>query len=184
MAWNKPVRAVLATAILAVSLTCQAQSNEEAELRALLPYVEGLTPPPQVPRQSCAARVVAYALLYRAEPNKYRNDFFGELVVNDYAQRSAGQYTLVEPDRIATTVDSASALPGNITEPHLSAAAGFCALKDKNLWVFTRKAGRISLARVLRGMALTSLLEGTDEDPLAIASAIDAHTAAQSPARP
>ena len=91
MDWKMPVRAMVAAAILSASLTCEAQSNEEAELRDLLPYVERLAPPPQVPRQSCAARFVAYALLYRAEPNKYRNDFFGELVVNDYAQRSAGQ---------------------------------------------------------------------------------------------
>jgi len=70
------------------------------------------------------------------------------------------------------------AAPAGITDDRVEAVIGFCALKDKNLWVATQRAGRVSLARVVRGLALSSLLKGTDEDPLAIANAIDAHTAA------
>jgi len=122
---------------------------------------------------------VGYALLYRQEPDKYRNAFFEQLVVSDYPQRSARQYNYVDPDQIARTIDAATALLPGMTDRRLAAAVGFCSLKEKNLWVATEKAGRLSLARILRGMALTSLLQGTDEDPLAIANAIDSHTAAQ-----
>ena len=175
------MRILLIAVALSISFSALAQSSsEEIELRELAPYLENPDlAPPDTPRNSCSARLVGYALLYRQHPNKYRNAFFAELVIDDYADRAAGKYNYVDPDEIADTIDSASIAPGGIDDRRISAAVGFCALKSRNLWVATRDAGKISLARVLRGIALSSLLEGTDEDALAIANAIDTLTAQQ-----
>lgn len=126
---------------------------------------------------SCSVKLISLALLYRAEPDKYRNDFFSSLVVDDYADRKYGKYDYVDPGKIEQTINIATIAPIGVTDQRIKAAIGFCALKDKNLWVVTKKAGRISLARMLRGAAVSSLLTGTDEDVFAITSAIDAHTA-------
>ncbi len=64
-----------------------------------------------------------------------------------------------------------------MTDKRFQSVIGFCAFKDENLWVDSPK-GRVSLARVMRGLTLSTLLAGTDEDPLAIAAAIDEYTAA------
>ena len=126
---------------------------------------------------SCSVRLLSSALHYRRNPDKYRNEFFAALVIDDYADRAAGKYNFVNPDEIASTIDSAMTAPVGITDNRTKAVIGFCALKDKNLWVATETAGRISLARVVRGIAVSSLLEGTDENAEAITNAIDAHTA-------
>ena len=160
------------------------QSQEDAtstELLRLLPYLndDKLELPETVGQStSCSIRLLTSALLYRRNPDKYRNDFFAALVIDDYAERAAGSHNYVEPDAIAATIDSSMAAPGGITDNRIQAVIGFCALRDKNLWVSTEKLGRISLARAVRGMAMSALLAGTDENSLAIANAVDAHTAA------
>jgi hypothetical protein len=186
-AWQAPlaklfVCILLLAAVLSVSLPAFGQSpSEEAELRELAPYLNDLDlAVPDVPRSSCSARLIGYALLYRQQPAKYRNAFFAELAIDDYAERADGKYNYIDPDEIASTIDAASVAPGGIDDRRVLAAAGFCALKTGNLWVATRGSGNVSIARILRGIALSLLLEGTDEDASAIANAIDAMTAGQS----
>jgi hypothetical protein len=177
----------LITALIFVAGTAtatQPQSDEDtisSELAELLPYLNNdkLDLPETVGQSSsCSVHLLVSALLYRRNPDKHRNDFFAALVVDDYADRAAGKYNYVNPDAIASTIDSSMAVPDGITDNRVKAVIGFCTLRDKNLWIDTQKAGRISLARAVRGMALSLLLVGTDEDSLAIANAIDAHTAA------
>ena len=180
------ITGALITALLLGSGTNPAEPQQRAdtaaiELTRLLPYLDNdvrALPDDAGQYSSCSVRLLASALRYRRNPDKHRNDFFAPLVIDDYADRAAGKYNYVNPDQIASTIDSAMAAPVGITDDRVKAVIGFCALKDENLWVATQKAGRISLARVVRGLALSSLLKGTDEDPLAIANAIDAHTAA------
>lgn len=165
---------------LAVPTGPESKTGDAAELMAIQAVLKDeASDLPRAANQSssCSVRLLSLALRYRRDPDKYRNDFFSTLVVDDYTDRAAGKYNFVDPDEIAATIDSAMAVPDGITENRIKAAVGFCALKDKNLWVSTKNAGRISLARLVRGMAVSSLLEGTDEDPLAITNAIDAQTA-------
>ena len=173
------MRFLLLAAVLSISLPTLAQSpSEEVELRELAPYLNDLDlVVPDVPRNSCSARLIGYALLYRQQPDRYRNAFFAELVIDDYADRAAGKYNYIDPDEIASVIDAASVAPAGIDDRRISAAVGFCALKTENLWVATQRAGSVSVARILRGIALSSLLDGTNEDASAIANAIDASTA-------
>jgi hypothetical protein len=180
------ITATLITALLLASGPTPAEPQQQADtapavLAKLLPYLDNdarALPEDAGQSGSCSVRLLASALGYRRNPDKHRNDFFGALVIDDYADRAAGNYNYVAPDDIASTIDTAMVAPAGIADDRVKAVIGFCTLKDKNLWVVTQKAGRISLARVVRGIALSSLLKGTDEDPLAIANAIDAHTAA------
>jgi hypothetical protein len=174
------VTSIFLLATLAASAGQESKTSEAVDLLALQAILTGEASelPDTTRSSSCGAKLVSLALHYRQEPDKYRNDLFAALVIDDYVDRAAGKYNYVNPDEIATTVDSAMATPNGITDNRIKAAVGFCVLRDKNLWVVTRKDGRISLARVVRDMALSSLLEGTDEDALAIVNAIDAHTAA------
>lgn len=179
-------RTLIMAFVLGAGMPATAQSqlqedNTAAELIELLPYLndERLDLPTTAGQSSsCSVRLLATALLYRRNSGKYRNSFFATLVIDDYVGRAAGRYNYVALDEVASIIDSAVSAPDGITDDRVKAVIGFCTLKDKNLWVAPENAGRISLARVVRGMALSSLLEGTDEDPLAIANAIDAHTAA------
>lgn len=126
---------------------------------------------------ACAVRVLSGVLLYRRDPDAYRNALFAELVIDDYAERSAGKYNDVDKDEAIAAMDAASVAPEGISDQRIQMVLGFCALRDKNLWMKTPDGSRLSLARFFRGAALASLLKGTDEDAVAITSAIDAHTA-------
>lgn len=128
---------------------------------------------------ACAVRLLSGVLLYRRDPDRYRNALFAELVVDDYAERSAGKYNDIGVDEVVSVMDAAASVPQGITDQRIQMVAGFCALKDKNLWTRTGDGNRLSLARFLRGAALSSLLKGTDEDTVAITRAIDAHTASR-----
>ncbi len=151
------------------------------ELQRLAPYLDNdaLALPGHTERSnSCSVRLLAGALGYRRDPDRFRNEFFESLVIDDYADRAAGKYNYVKPDEVPSIMQSAMTVPAGISDDRIKAIAGFCSIKGKNLWVETEKAGRISLARMIRGVVLSSVLEGTDEDPLAIANAIDARTSA------
>lgn len=130
---------------------------------------------------ACAVRVLSGVLLYRRNPDRYRNALFAELVIDDYAERSAGKYNEIGIDEAVSAMDAASVAPEGITDQRIQMVIGFCALKDRNLWTKARDGSRMSLARFFRGAALASLLKGTDEDTVAITSAIDAHTASRHP---
>jgi len=125
----------------------------------------------------CSVRLLSAALHYRREPNRYRNEFLTALVIDDYAERSKGRYNMISAGAAALALESAMATPDGVTDESVRRVVAFCRLKDRNLWVATETQPRISLARMVRGAALVSLLEGTDEDALAIANAIDAQAA-------
>lgn len=126
---------------------------------------------------ACAVRVLSGILLYRRYPDTYRNALFAELIIDDYAERSAGRYNDVDKDEAMAAMDTATVAPEGVSDQRVQMVLGFCALKDKNLWMKAPDGSRLSLARFFRGAALASLLKGTDEDAVAITSAIDAHTA-------
>lgn len=153
-----------------------------AQLLALQPFVgkDGKVPPAAVMDSTdCSVRLLATALYYRREPDKYRDAFFAALVIDDYDDRAEGRYTMVGATEAATALESAMVAPAGIADESVRRVVGFCALRDKNLWVATKTQSRISLARMMRGAALASLLEGTDEDALAIANAVDAQASAE-----
>ena len=149
------------------------------DLQALIDNDAGEVSETLLESDACAVRVLSGLLLYRRDPDRYRNTLFAELVIDDYADRSSGKYNDISVDEAVSTMQSASSAPEEITDKRIQMVIGFCALKDKNLWMMARDGGRLSLARFFRGAALSSLLKGTDEDPLAITSAIDAHTASR-----
>jgi hypothetical protein len=126
--------------------------------------------------ESCPTRFALTALQYRTNPDAYRNTFFEQLVIDDYAQRAKGLYNIVSPTDVEVAVDRAEAEYPGIADRRWQLVVAFCSLKDKNLWVES-PTGRISAARVIRGAALHAVLQGTDENPLEIANAVDAHTA-------
>ena len=123
--------------------------------------------------------ISATSLAAQSEPQS--DAVVAELVIDDYAERLEGNYNIIGPDDVASTIGAATSAPEGITDQRIHMVIGYCALKDKNLWVQTQEAGRISLARFLRAAVLSSLLNGTDEDALAIVNAIDAHTASRYP---
>ncbi len=126
---------------------------------------------------ACPTRLAVAALQYRTDPDAFRSAFFAMLVIDDYEDRADGVYNMLSPSEAASAINDAVAKHPDVTDKRFQSVIGFCAFKDENLWVDSPK-GRVSLARVMRGLALSTLLAGTDEDPLAIAAAIDEYTAA------
>lgn len=128
-------------------------------------------------RDSCPVKTAKLAALYRYQPDKYRNAFFEMLVIDDYADRDKGIYNFVGGDQVGEIVGEAIKNFGQPDDARFELVIAYCALRDRNLWVNTEKRGRLSLARFMRSAFLAALLKGTSEDPLAIANAIDRHTA-------
>ncbi len=126
---------------------------------------------------ACPTRLAVAALQYRGDPDAFRNAFFAMLVIDDYEDRADGIYNMMSPSEAASAINDAAAKHPDVTDKRFQSLIGFCAFRDENLWVDSPK-GRVSLARVMRGLALSALLAGTDEDPLASAGAIAAYTAA------
>jgi hypothetical protein len=150
-------------------------------LNALAPMFQ--VPPPPVPEtllpksgDACAVELATVALLYRNDPDQWRNRFFDLLVIDDYVARSRKQYNLVGIEDVAGLIDNASAAIPGVTDERMRSVVAFCELKRSQPFVMTRKAGMVALSRVARGMMLADLLQGVDEDGLGIANAIDAHT--------
>jgi hypothetical protein len=184
------VRAVCLMVLVCISATGLAAQSEPqsdavvAELLALQARLDddiAEVSTSALTSDACAVRVLSSALHYRRDPGRYRNAMFAELVIDDYAERLEGNCNIIGPDDVASTIGAAASAPEGITDQRIHMVIGYCALKDKNLWVQTQEAGRISLARFLRAAVLSSLLNGTDEDALAIVNAIDAHTASRYP---
>lgn len=153
-----------------------------AQLLALQRFIgkDELEPPAAgLDSADCSVRLLSAALHYRREPDSYRDAFFAALVIDDYDDRAKGRYNMVGANEAAAVLESAMVAPDGVTEESVRRVVGFCALRDRNLWVSTPTHPRISLARMMRSAALVSLLEGTDEDALAIANAIDAQASAE-----
>ncbi len=179
-----------ALALAAALLTCGAAAPAEpvrpadpvaADLKRLAPLFDRAAALPgnfalRKP-DACPTRLAVAALQYRNDPDTYRNAFFALLVIDDYEDRADGIYNMLSPSEAATAINDATARHPDVTDKRFQSVIGFCAFRDENLWVDSPK-GRVSLARVMRGLALSALLAGTDEDPLSIAAAIDTYTAA------
>jgi hypothetical protein len=125
---------------------------------------------------ACAIELVSVAVLYRNDPDKWRNRFFGLLVIDDYVARSKKQYNLVGSEQIRDIVNDAFGANPGVTDERMKSAVAFCEIMRTQPFVMTREAGMVALSRVVRGIMLGELLEGVDEDALGIANAIDAHT--------
>ncbi len=182
------MRAGALTALLAFAPHADAaQSGRHADLvaadlRQLAPFFDraaGRLPGPLELHQpaACPTRLAYTALQYRREPDRFRNMFFALLVIDDYDERADGIYNMMSPPEAAAAINDATAEHPDVTDKRFQALLGFCAFQNENVWVDSPK-GRISLARVMRGAALASLLAGTGEDPLLIAAAVDSYTAA------
>ncbi len=179
--------AVFSVALLACGPEAAAETRKQsdpvaADLKRLAPLFDkmnGILPEDLKLKQpnACPTRLAYAALQYRHSPDAFRNAFFALLVIDDYEDRADGIYNMISPAEAASEIDRAVSKHPGITDRRFQAVLGFCAFRDENLWVDSPK-GRVSLARVMRGLALSGLLEGTGEDPLEIAAAIDANTAA------
>jgi hypothetical protein len=150
-------------------------------LNALAPMFQVPYPPvpePLMPKagDACAVELATVALLYRNDPDQWRNRFFDLLVIDDYVARSRKQYNLVGIEDVAGLVDDARGAMSGVTDERMKSVVAFCELKRSQPFIMTRKAGMVALSRVARGIMLADLLQGVDEDALGIANAIDAHT--------
>lgn len=156
-----------------------------ARLNALAPLFRVSVPTlPDAPMpkagDDCAVELASVALLYRNDPDRWRNRFFELLVIDDYLARSRKQYNLIGGEDVAQVVDSAfAANPGVVGR--MRSTVAFCQIRRTQPFVMTRKAGMIALSRVVRAMMMGDLLEGVEQDTLQIANAMDRHTASKYP---
>lgn len=173
---------VIVTAVF-WSISCYAANSEQLEaLNGLSPYFDVQKSPSGLSvssRDSCPVKIVKLAVLYKHRPEQYRNDFFGMLVIDDYADRDKGIYNFVDGDQVGPLAGESVKKFGKPADARFEPVIAYCSFRDKNLWVNTAQRGRISLARFMRGVFLSALLKNTSEDPLAIANAVDRHTAQQ-----
>lgn len=165
---------------LAIAGSAEDDSGKVAsDLVQLAPFFDGTGAPPLdklllTAPASCPVQFATAALRYRADRDVHRDTFFAQLVIDDYAERAMNNYNVLSADEVRMAVDGVIAGYSRVAQ-RLQFIVAFCALKDKNLWISTQR-GRISVARLMRGAALHAVLDGTDEDPLAIANAIDDQT--------
>lgn len=118
------------------------------------------------------SQMMASAALYARDSVKYWSALLEHFSVNDYTDRSAGQYKMISAaDMIGAVKQFSIDCPAaGQSEVHLLLA--FCHFRDRNEWVMMGEQ-RVSAARFFRSSYLSRVLADAGTDVAALSSRID-----------
>ena len=111
------------------------------------------------------------ALLYRADPSKYRPQLSQHFTVHDYASRARGEVVEITQEEFISKLKQLEQVYPSLN-PSPMLLVSFTRFRDANLW-FQQGGQRISVARFLRGAFLSVILKGSDQDAVAVANRLD-----------
>lgn len=138
--------------------------------RALLPdEVARLT----IARSSNRPEVQALttALLYRADPARYREALSSQFAIHDYASRAKGQTVDISQAGFVSRIKQIEQAYPSL-HPSVTLLVSFVHLRDANLW-FPQGSQRISVSRFLRGAFLAQAFKGSSHDAVSVANELD-----------
>ncbi|MGH8645600.1 MAG: hypothetical protein ACREX4_14530 [Gammaproteobacteria bacterium] len=116
-------------------------------------------------------RALSAALLFRADPQKYRADLASHFAVHDYEARAKGRTEMISQDEFVAKVKHLERKFPSL-EPSLMLVVSFVSFRDSNLW-FRHGDQNVSVSRFLRGAFFAQVFKGTTIDAVAVANVLD-----------
>jgi hypothetical protein len=111
------------------------------------------------------------ALLYRADPVRYRADFAANFTVDDYASRARGETTELTQEQFRAQLKEINAMYPTLQGP-VQMLVHFVRRRNANQW-FALAGQRLSVARFFRSAVLVSVFEGSTLDTVTVADGLD-----------
>lgn len=128
---------------------------------------------------ACPVSALAAAVLYVRNPKEYEEPFNNAFAIHDYADRSRGRYNILARERMLSDVkDIESRYKDQVEDKRVLLLLGYCVYRDQNTWMLV-DGRRVSVARFFRTAFLSSILQGTQIDPVRVANEIDRRTEMQ-----
>jgi hypothetical protein len=139
----------------------------------------GRTLPPDEVKQLATARsssqpeiqALTAALLYRADPIKYRSALSSQFAINDYAARAKGVTVNISQEEFISRIKQTDQTYPSL-RPSVALLVNFVRLREANLW-FPKGDQRLSVSRFLRGAFFAQVFMGSGLHPVTVANELD-----------
>ncbi|HEY7365407.1 MAG TPA: hypothetical protein VIE37_14990 [Methylomirabilota bacterium] len=111
------------------------------------------------------------ALLYRADPVRYRAALSSQFAVHDYAPRSKGLTEDISQEEFILKIKQIEQAYPSL-HPTFVLLVSFVQFRDANLW-FSQGSQKLSVSRFVRGAFFAHAFKGSTLDAVSVASALD-----------
>jgi hypothetical protein len=116
-------------------------------------------------------RALSAALLYRADPHKYRSALASQFAIHDYEARAKGRTEMISQDEFIARVKHLERNYPALAPP-LMLVVSFVSFRDSNLW-FRHADQNVSVPRFFRGAFFAQAFKGVEIDAVAVANELD-----------
>ena len=116
-------------------------------------------------------QAISAALLYRADPVRYRSALSSQFAVHDYAPRAKGVTKDISQEEFVLKIKQIEQTYPSL-HPTAALLVSFVQLRDANLW-FPQGSQKLSVSRFLRGAFFAHAFKGSGLDAVSVASDLD-----------
>lgn len=116
-------------------------------------------------------QAVTAALLYRADPTRYRSALSSQFAVHDYAPRAKGVTQDISQEEFILKIKHIEQAYPSL-HPTVVLLVSFVHFRDANLW-FPQGSQKLSVSRFFRGAFFAQAFKGSRLDALSVASDLD-----------
>lgn len=116
-------------------------------------------------------QAISAALLYRADPVRYRSALSSQFAIHDYAPRAKGVTKNISQEEFVLKIKQIEQTYPSL-HPTAALLVSFVQLRDANLW-FLQGSQKLSVARFLRGAFFAHAFTGSGLDAVSVASELD-----------
>ena len=116
-------------------------------------------------------QAVSAALLYRADPVRYRSALSSQFAVHDYAPRARGVTKDIGQEELILKIKQIEQAYPSL-HPTVALLVSFVQFRDANLW-FPRGSQKVSVSRFFRGAFFAQAFKGSGLDAVSVANELD-----------
>ena len=116
-------------------------------------------------------QAISAALLYRADPVRYRSALSSQFAVHDYAPRARGVTKHISQEEFILKIKHIEQAHPSL-HPTFLLLVSFLQFRDANLW-FPQGSQKLSVSRFFRGAFFAQAFKGSRLDAVSVASALD-----------
>jgi hypothetical protein len=148
------------------------------ELNGYVELIGRMLLPDEVARLATASsssrpeiQAVTAALLYRADPVRYRSALSSQFAVHDYAPRAKGVTEDISQEEFVLRIKQIEQAYPSL-HPTVVLLVSFVHFRNANLW-FPQGSQKLSVARFFRGAFFAQAFKGSRLDAVAVANELD-----------
>ncbi len=116
-------------------------------------------------------QAVSAALLYRADPVRYRSALSSQFAVHDYAPRAKGVTKDISQEELILKIKHIEQAYPSL-HPTVALLVSFVQFRDASLWL-PQGSQKLSVSRFFRGAFFAQAFRGSSLDPVSVASELD-----------